>query len=515
MPSDSVQAALDLRRMHQAGVRAVRTELVRSDWLLTLADSLGINFFQDLPFDGLSAHALIASMDTASELASELAVQFEPHPSARHFGLARRSDTSNPAACAFFDAIAARFGRLRESQVYYTTVFIEDDRCADTVDLVLLDVRDDPEPAAALRRWNNNQATVPVGIAAVGARVLPGAYGLLHPYSEESQARYLETHLSALLESRIAPAAVFVYRWRDMAESPTGFGRAAIRPSTYGLQTADGDMRPSGEVLQGLYLQTRDTYVFPQGESPAKVPPWSVILGWLSYIAIAVCYRSSAPIQDIVSRYFLRRGFYQEVLRLGRELSLGPAVVLFCALSLASGVIFSSGLWGILEIPSFRHFFLAQSASVQPSMLALLSSPALVPLAFSGFHAMVFALWATLLSTAWQSDSEPDPKEMLVAVVLPLWPCLVLLAVTMVAAAGEHLMLACYALVAWPFVDLWATVQSLRDYAAITEPRPLLTWIFVLIRPGSLIVISSAIMLLASAETRADALFLWHLITRS
>ena len=186
-PANTDQAAAELIAMHRLGVEAVRTGLLGQERLFDLADTLGLQFFQELPFDGLSAAALIDTLSYARRLLERAVAQARNHASARHFGLARRSDTSDPRACAFFEHLAQQVHRTPSSQVYYLSAFIEADRCADVVDFVLLDARDASDPAGQLARWQAAHAAPSMrraGIGALGAWVgVRASSGLRVPLS--------------------------------------------------------------------------------------------------------------------------------------------------------------------------------------------------------------------------------------------------------------------------------------------------------------------------------------------
>ena len=138
------QAVGDLLWMRQIGVEAVRTGPIESERVLTVADSLGLQLYQELPVRSLPAVALRDTLNDVFGLLNRMLARALAHPSARHFGLAQQVDTSDPAACAYIERLArqVRQQAIPGAQVYYVTAFAEVDRCAGAVDFVLVSARD-------------------------------------------------------------------------------------------------------------------------------------------------------------------------------------------------------------------------------------------------------------------------------------------------------------------------------------------------------------------------------------
>ncbi|PSQ80558.1 MAG: hypothetical protein BRD46_03935, partial [Bacteroidetes bacterium QS_8_68_15] len=216
-PADEAQAVRALRRMRKAGVEAVRTPLIRREALLDAADTLRLRLFQDLPAAYLSAGELDEALpDLGWELERAL-LAARRHPSARHFGLLSRSDTSVPRVCEALAELSERAEEQGPSGVrtYYETPFIEHDRCTGAANLTLLDALNREDPQALLRRWQQartDTTTVPAdsvraGIGALGTWVDPSDDGLRAPHSPASQARYFEEHLPLLLRDSMRAQA--------------------------------------------------------------------------------------------------------------------------------------------------------------------------------------------------------------------------------------------------------------------------------------------------------------------
>ena len=523
MPSDLSRAEAELIEMHRMGVEAIRTGFILQERLLTLADTLGLHFFQELALDDLPAAALNDTLDYARRVL-ELAIErARNHQSARHFGLARRSDTSAPAACAFFEQLAARVHRLPNSRAYYLSAFIEADRCAGAVDFVLLDALDASDPTALLRRWQAAHASRPAGIGTLGTWVRTNAgTGLRAPHTPEAQARYLETHLAALLSYTAGPPlpAVFVYRRRDIRAPAPSPARDLARPyhQSYGLYTFDGAMRPARTVVYGFYTGTQTVFAFAAGTTPPQAMPWNLLFGWLVFILIAGCYAFSPRFRDTVPRYFLAHGFYRESIREGREVLLGSSVVLLIATALCIGVLGSLFLETMRHEAAFQFLFGIVPEPVQIVGVALLAQPWMLVLLLSSFYALGVALWTSLLSFASRRRQPLIPGQALMVVLWARWPSPLLMAGAMVVptlpdaqAVSVMLLLAG----AWVLTTLSVIVRTLSDYAAITSCSPYLVVAMAFANPLPVLLLISLFTTLATPDISSTLAFFWHLATRS
>ena len=522
-PADTEQAATELLALHRLGVEAVRTGLLNEERLFDLADTLGLHLFQELPLDDLSATALTDTLAHARRLIDDAVALARNHVSARHFGLARRSDTSDPRACAFFEHLAERVRRAPDSQVYYLSAFVEADRCAGAVDFVLLDALDTADPAARLARWQAAHAassTRRAGIGALGRWVDVGAAsGLRAAHSPEAQARALEAALKRLLiDASASPArAVFVYRWRDTRSATPSPARDLARPfqQNYGLHTTDGTPRPARDVVQGFYTETQTVFAFPTGDTPAPEVPWRLIFGWLVFILIAAGYAGSPRFRHMVPRYFLAHGFYREAIREGREVLLGVSVMLLVALALSAGVFGSIFLEVMRHEAAFQLLFRALPQPVQIVGVALLAQPWMLVLLVGSFYALGVALWTTLLSFASRRRHPLIPGQALMLVLWARWPLpLLMIGAMVVPTLSETLrvpvMLALTA--GWALATISAIVRTLRDYGATTHSPASLIVAMGFANPLPLLLL---LAFFSTLDTGPAFTFFWHLATRS
>lgn len=522
VPDEARRAAEDLRQMKRMGVEAVRTGLIEDPRLLTLADTLGLRLFQELPVERLPAAYLRDTLAFAQELLAPALQRAQRHPSARHFGLARLSDTSDPAACAYFEQLT-EFARARAPegiQFYYVTPFTEDDRCTGTVDFVLLDVLGREDPLWEWVRWQGGEEEAPrAGLGALGKWVRAGsAAGMRTAHSPEAQARYLETALSTLLaDTNAVPYAVFVHRWEDVrADFPSpayDIGDAYVR--AYGLFDGAGEPRLSAEVIEGLYTGRQTTFAFPLGEEPAAGFSWAVLLGWAVLILLGVFYALSPRLRQMVPRYFKAHGFYREAVREGRDILFLPSAVLLLVLALGIGVIAEVILRTVRAEEAFLLFFRWLSEDVQEAFVSLLAQPPLLILLLGSAVALALIVWSIVLSLASRRRFMLTPGQAVMLIVWPRWTILLLMIAAMVISTLPYPWAVQAALVLaglWAVAALYALVRTVVDYAKITRVPPYVAVVVGLANPAIVLLVFG---FFAALEHRRELAFLWHLIVRA
>ena len=414
-PENASQAMRDLYAMAEMGAEAVRVPFIPNEHALAAADTLGLHIYLDLPVSRLSVSALQdtlayaqASLDAALDMARR-------HPSIRAIGLAQRSDTSDPAACAALERLAARARAAAPGlSTYYVTRFSRDDACADAVDFVLADVLDRSDPAA----WLDKASASSLGVAALGAAVAPDAPpGLLSPFSPERQARYFEDALPGLLARPLR--VVFVYRWRDApAADPS---RDARR---YGLHDADGRARPALDVVSGIFSGRQTVFAFDRGEPPPKPVSRVILFGWLVILAIGSGYALSPRFRFMLPRYFRSHVFFVEAVYTKREILPGTNLLALFALSAAAGLAGYMTLHHLQATDAFAvvmHYLppFARSASEQA-----LERPFLYFSLAGGLFALALSLWIV----AWSLLLRLGPRvlrmrQVHMLVVWAHWPC--------------------------------------------------------------------------------------------
>ncbi len=502
-PEDLGAALRDLGAMREAGVEAVRTDLVTRAPLLRAADLFGMRVYQDLPLADLPAARLADTLAFAErELQAALDLASE-HPSARSFGLAGFADTSDPAACAYFEALAERVrsAGLPGARTYYLSHFIEDDVCSTEVDFVLLDARGH-EPLALVRRWRAAHET-PVGIGSFGAPVddrTEGGYRT--PRSAAAQARFLEDGLGDLLSLEPPPAAVFVYAWRDGVEA------------AYGLVRDDDTPRPALEVLTGFYTGRQRVFAFDAGPEPAarESTPTFILTLWLLVLALALMMAFAPRFRQLVPRYFTRHAYYHEALQRGRTGEAWAGFGLAVVLALAAGVLGAVVLRAAAETDVLEALLAGVRPEAEARVLGLIGTPLVIVLLVGvgyGVWLLLNMLWMLALSGR---RYRVRPVQALVLAVWSRWPVLVLaVGAVLVAVQPEPIRWVPLLLAAWGLAEAVAAARMLYDFGRVTRvpmPRALVRGL------GAPLALGAAAWALAFVAVRPEVAFLWNLATK-
>lgn len=469
-PPQKLDAALrELRRIHDTGATAVRlTRPPDTDPLLTLADSLGLQLFVDLPVGPVSAPALSGALQAESETLDRLLRFARQHTSLQYIGLARSADTTVPRACSVLKTWTRRIHARSDSTVktYYLTPFpASADRCADAVDLPLLEVRAAPHPKTQWETWRSVSAAV--GLGAVGTWVRPGApTGLKVPHSQERQARYLERTLSGLLDSSSSgPPAVFVSRWRDRAVP-------LLSSRRYGLHTPDGTPRPAATVVRGFYTGEQRTFAFPTGSEPESGPFGPVLLGWALLALLGGLYARSLFVRRTLSRYFYAPGFYRDALREGHNLHPGANGLLLSIVTASIGLTSIRTARLAAPQPAAERVLSAVPPELTSVLATALEHPIATGIVVAGGVLGLLVVWMGALILVARRWSRLSIPQGLVLVTWPCWPALLALPLALAAAPDSVLSPSRFGLLllAGSLLTLIShTARVLVDYHTITR----------------------------------------------
>ena len=456
-PDDRIQAVQDMYAMAEAGVEAVRADFFRHDDVLDIADTLGLHIYLDLPFSRLSVSGLadtLASAEASLGAALDIARR---HASIRAIGLAGHSDTSDPAACAWFERLS---GRLHEAapdlSAYYVTLFSEDDACTNAVDFVLLDVLDRSDPSA----WIEKAGMSSAGVGALGAGVRHDVpRGLLSPFSQERQARYFEDTLPGLLDSSLR--AVFVYRWRDRP-----FSGIASDPVRYGLHTPDGSARAAFEVISGIFSGRRTVFAFDEGTPPPEPFPWTILFGWMIILVFGAGYAFSPRFRYMLPRYFRSHAFFVEAVYTKRENLPGINFAIFFMLVVTTGSTGVLILYNLVETDAFMVAMHHLPPFVPSFVGQMIDKPVLCFLLTGSIHVLVLGIWAILWSLILRFGARiVRMRQVLMVIAWAHWPYLLVMAGAMVASSlpAPSGQIATALAIVWICFGLFSFIQVLVD----------------------------------------------------
>ncbi len=488
-PYEYAEAARDLRRMAGLGVEAVRTVPVTDNRLMTLADSLGLTFYQELPSLYATGPALERDLPRLEATLRLVLDQSEGHASAGTIGLARLPDTGDPRTCAVLRRLAdAARARRPGVRLYYLTALTARDACADAVDFVLLPALDADAPLGALARWQAAHPQTPAGLV-VGWASDPSQQGRHAPRSPEAAALRLDTLLSRVetLAPGSRPTALLVYRWRDAARSPLG-----LHPphrAHYGLLDGQGHLRPAYEVVEGRFTGQRDVFALRGGGATRQSPANGLrLLAWAVLLLLGAGMAAEQRFRQMAQRYFGARGFYRESVRDARGALLGTTLALLAALGVCVGLIGAVLLEALAPLPAFPYLAAHLDASLRAALAALLSAPWRLALAIAAVFALVHALTALAYALAVRRRYPLTPTQTMALSLWSRWTFVPLAFAALVVqtlpapwALRGALAVGSLALVA----SLYATVRTLLDLVAITRVPGYVALALVLLHPAA------------------------------
>jgi len=503
-PDDRAQAVQDMYAMARAGVEVVRTDFFQNDNVLDAADTLGLHIYLDLPLSYLSVSGLAdtlvhaqASLDAALDIARR-------HSSIRAIGLAGHSDTSDPAACAWFEQLSSRSHEAApDISTYYVTRFSQDDACMDAVDFVLVDVLDRPDPSA----WIDKTDALSVGVGALGTGVrYDGPRGLLAPFSPERQGRYFEDTLPELFDRSVR--AVFVYRWRDMPSSGMASGHV------YGLHTPDGRKRAAFEVISGVFSGRRTVFAFDEGTPPPEPFPWVILFGWMMILAFGTGYALSPRFRHMLPRYFRAHAFFVEAVYTKRETLPGINLAAFSMLVVASGLTGFMILYNLTGTDAFLVAMHHLPPLVQSLVGQMIDNPVFCFVLAGGAYALALGIWAITWSLLLRLGSRAIRiGQVFMLIVWAHWPHVLVMAGVMVvssfpAPSGQ---VASMLAIAWICFGLFSFIQILIDIWLIARAPVWLLILGALLYPSAWV---SFFLFNTLLRYPSEVAFVWHTALR-
>ena len=519
-PKDTAKAIAELQEMHQMGVEVVRTPLIWRPALYQMADSLHMQFYQELPFSGLPAKRLEDMLPFARKTLRKVIEKSRAYQSARHFGLAQFSDTSDSDAFAYFTTLMQVVRAEGESgtQGYFTSTFVREDAVAHLVDFVLLVAYNDDNPVEKVRRWQANVGGKPVGIVMGMGVAHDTRSGYLVENSPEAQARYLETSLRHLLVEKKRPVSViFINRWKDGGKTDLYLQTQANQSLNYGLVGTDQKKRPAYDVVKGFYTDQQTVFAFKAGERMDQETFWVIGMGWLILALIAFAFLLSFRLQDILMRYFTAHRSFQDMLLRSRDALSGMNALLMVAFGLCAGltgsVIFSS----LRSFPAFGYFIETLPAVLKSLVLIALKLPFTFALLSMGFFGLFLVLIALIFYSVaiYLKQTHVTPQKNLMIAVWAQWPMLLLMLTAMVSFSvwGTSSIKPAMLLISfWGILNLTAYFQMVSDFSYVVR-QP--AWLMIMTGIGIFLVVFLVYFLFRFPAIRPEWTFLIHLVRES
>lgn len=434
VPDDIREAQRDLERIHAAGFKAVRSNIITTPELYILADSLGLALYQDLPVRAIPVSRLADTLIFVRAVVTNLIPFAHRFRSFRGIGLADLIDTSHPDACAYLKQVSEFVNERAPPDVdtYYTTRVTGSDRCQSTVDEVFIDLRD--VATSDILHFLPSSSGLPhvTGIGALGTWTdLDLKHrGLNYPRSPESQARYIERALQVVSggEAIDTPSLVFIHRWQDPSTSDDRY--ADIIQRRYGLHNSSGGPRPALEVASGFATGDQQVFAFPAGDPAPRGWMWMTVLGWTILAALGLAYATSPRLRHMVPRYFLSHAFYREAVVSGRESLVGESIVILFAVSAGIGMLMAVLLTEISYLPVFLVGRNGLSPELREFLGALLDQPWTLTAIVASAYALTAVAWTSTLSLLSRARQTLLPAQVMMLVIWPQWPLIFLLLIS-------------------------------------------------------------------------------------
>ncbi|MFC2085720.1 hypothetical protein ACFLRO_00755 [Bacteroidota bacterium] len=503
----------ELEMMSSAGIQAVRIDLVLDENVYVLSDMFGIALYQEIDL-GFSPAVIesgrieefAADIDSALDMGSRFG-------GGRYLGLGYWNDTSDERMCAALSTLADA-ARANHSQVsiYYITPFVDDDRCSDVVDFVLLDSKNLRNPVDMVERWRNNHDT-PVGIAALGVPVFNRAgRGYLSSDTPEAQARYLETMLTELMgDQRLV--AVFVDRWIERV--PQRLNAVGI-DGDFGILEPDSSPRPAMKVVEGFYTGRQRVFAFSTGNPVSSDYSWLNLVAFVAAALFGFGYYSSLGLRSLLRRYFLSHSFYLEKVGDGRDATIGTSLFLLACLSFAASIVGmalvaqlrSTSLWFVLMAWAPKAVSWGFRAGVRYQSL-------LIP-TFSGLFALVTLLWALGLSSLTRGKKRLGFAQTLQLAIMPRWPVAIIGLLVLVVINWQieaPLIIMAVGTAVWLSVVTVFTGRMFSDYLRLLGITALLTIPVLLLALA--VVAATGWLVIVTNDIVPELTFLWNLATKS
>lgn len=512
---DFVDAAGDLIEMAEVGFTAVRMPPVFDRGFYTLADSLGLTLYIELPLTQLTTRQLNRMDAEADSILTMVLQAGRDHASAGPVGITRLSDTRSPRAC---DAIGRMATRIREAgrQAYYTTVFRDSDACVDMVDFVLIDVLGSPDPLVEMERVIEHRnvlragagnAVSPPGIAGLGVPVTrPGLVGWSVAGTPQAQARFMETALNRVLDAGLTH--VFLHRWRDVS-GPISMPDPWERD--YGLYTGTSDPRPALQVVRGILLDIQDTFAFDPGTPPDKGQPWFPVLGWIMITMTALMYAGSPRFRSMIPRYFFAHGFFRNAVREAREVLPLTSTAILTVTGLSVGLIGSFVITGLQDTALAVHWYRLLGPTGRESLTAIMGAPFVLTILLGSTTLLSASLWMGFWMAVSGRRTRLLPSQALMLASWPRWQVLILLPLAMTLNASS--MVPGWAILVlgagWVLTAFWATIRTAYDLYKITHVPALAAGLVWMLHP---LVMAVVVLTIWSLFNWHHVRLAWHLL---
>jgi len=488
-PDSKRTAVSDLVEMRMLGLRAVRTGFVTDPAILAAADSMGMMLYRDIGMERLSPRQWADTLLAAAARVDALAAS----PHAGWIGLGSWTATNLPATCSHLAALARRV-RAAGHKAYYVTPFTTQDRCRNEVDAVLIDGLGRADPGQLLDAFseaNDERGEGVVGLASAG---LEAGAAMKH-------------HGAAFTERMLARSrdhVILLHRWRD---------QVGVDPwmMAFGLYDAAGNPRSVVDRLRSAHVTGQPIFAYGPPVQAARVS-WSVVVGWLLIIFLALLYASSPRFQQMIPRYFLAHGFYRNAVREAREVLPLTSTALISLIGLSTGLVAAVVLNGLHDRPIGRYAYGMLPEAVSGAASALMGAPFVLAVLLGSVFLLSMAAWMSLWVVLSGRQHPLLASQALMLAVWPRWQAVAFIPVAMVLGAQDAVGTRVLVVIGVLFTAtlIWSAIRTASDMSRVSRVPRLLAALLVLFNPEVFLVLTGMVVALANS---GHARMVWDLLS--
>jgi len=486
-PSDPSQANAALISMKAAGIEAIRTPIIQNESILSTADQLGLQIYQDLPIKSLSHTSLIEELKSIDGIMMTVFQRAKRHSSTRNFGILTLCDNSEPVIRTELQSILQTWksSAPEGTRFYYIPAFLDDDCCASLFDFALIEAFDQEDPSNLLSRWRKNNQS-PVGFSSFGLSWTDVTEeGHATSNSDQRAARFFEDRLPGYLEDP-SLEAIFIEQWRDDADINI---LAGDRYS--GLINPEGNESIAFEVVSGILTGRQTQFAINRGqEEPIGPPHWAIFFAWIIVGLTGLVYGYSNAFQGLIRRYFVGHGFYLQEIKQARNISTPFTLSITLLTTLIFGVLMSTLFSIASDLPRFDLAVGILPSGLQRFCLLVESIPWFGLLASMLFYISYLLLCATILVVSSRVGSRVNLYQAMMVVVGSRWMLVVpfLMSTLALTVSLSYKKWAIYSIfICMLALFLVSNGRAILDYKKLTNIPVILSAFVVLFVPALLL----------------------------
>ncbi len=340
------QMEKDVVMMKTLGANAVRFAFhPPHPYMLKLCSRYGLFALQEIPVWNAPAEILAEEsfQVVAETIAREMIQRDRDQIAILAWGIGSDFDSASPRAREYVERMTKFLKSLDGRPVYYGSKMLNNDACADLVDIAALDVL--PADVKVFKRllsmWKERHSEQPVFLSYSREVESNNRNGYSDPMSQEAQAKFFQQYYGVIKEANIAGSFIDSFAdWRgDRPIMTVKTNEPYIHP--VGLVSQSREKRASYELIKALYNEEKPV-ALPIGTYRGSFPATHILSGLFVIIVLAYFLNYSRRFSDSVLRALLRPYNFFADLRDLRMVSMAHTVLLAAMLSVSVAVVIFS-----------------------------------------------------------------------------------------------------------------------------------------------------------------------------